>query len=384
MKKSKKLVVLLLVFVLIIVTAVMISWAATEEELKAQQKDLNEKIDETKSELSGVKAQKSTTLSQITRLNEQISNYQGEIYNLEAQLDTLNVQIDEKQQLLDETIAKYNEQQELLNRRIVMLYESGSTSYLDMLLSADGLSDFISRYYLISQLAEYDQDLLNKIEATKNQVETEKAELDTTKQEVETAKDSIKAKKDSISVAVADKNRIVSTLSAEEAELNDELEELEADKRQIQSQLAAIARGRGGYTLSSPSESGYICPLPNRTRANITTGYGAYRGHTGSDFACPSGTPIYAVKDGDVVISTDLVRANGTYRSYGRYVVVAHNDGTMTLYAHMSSRAVSQGQHVSQGQVIGYVGSTGNSTGPHLHFEVRINGSPVNPYPYLP
>ncbi len=108
-----------------------------------------------------------------------------------------------------------------------------------------------------------------------------------------------------------------------------------------------------------------------------------YRGHTGVDFACPEGTPILAAKSGRVIKSEAKIR-NGKYYSYGNYVTITHGDGTMTLYAHMSRRAVSTNEQVSQGQVIGYVGSTGNSTGNHLHFEIFVSGKRVNPSQYLP
>ena len=163
------------------------------------------------------------------------------------------------------------------------------------------------------------------------------------------------------------------------------LEEFEKDKAEIQKQLAALAAKSSGKAVA-PSAAGYISPLSGKTKSNITTGYYGYSGHTGVDFACGAGTPVRAVKSGKVITSTALRRPNGSYKSYGEYVVIDHNDGTMTLYAHMlsGSRTVSPGQKVSQGQTIGKVGSTGNSTGNHLHFEVRVGGRPRNPTPYLP
>ena len=163
---------------------------------------------------------------------------------------------------------------------------------------------------------------------------------------------------------------------------------MEEDKRQITRQLAKFASSSGSITPVAPSAAGYISPLAGKTKANITTGFYGYKGHTGADFACSGGTPILAVKAGTVIISTALRRADGSYRSYGEYVAIDHHDGTITFYAHMlsGSRTVSPGDVVVQGQQIGQVGSTGNSTGPHLHFEVRVGASatPVNPSQYLP
>lgn len=175
-------------------------------------------------------------------------------------------------------------------------------------------------------------------------------------------------------------------MSAEEKDLQAQLEEFEQDKRDIQLKLAKIAAASGNITPVAPSAAGYGSPLPGKTKSNITTGYYGYTNHGGVDFACSAGTPVLAVKAGKVVISTALKRSNGTYKSYGEYIVIDHQDGTMTLYAHMlpNSRTVQEGAWVTQGQQIGQVGTTGNSTGNHLHFEVRIGGARVNPTQYLP
>ena len=385
----KKISYSILIFIVILSTTCIISFADTKSELQAEKKNIDQQIAETNSEIAGVKSKMSTTLNQITRLNSQISSYEDEIEDLQSQLDNLNAQIEEKQKNVEEQQKNYDEQQEALNKRLVAIYEAGTTSYLDMLLSADSLTDFISKYYMIEQLAEYDQDLLRKIEETKNRLENEKKELESSKQEVENTKTSMVAKKNSLSVSVKEKNTLVSNLSEEEKSLEEQLEQFERDKKAIQAKLAAIAAksAKSGSVVSvAPSAAGYATPLAGKTKASITTGFYGYSGHTGVDFACSSGTPILAVKSGTVVISEALRYASGKYRSYGEYVVIDHGDGTMTLYGHGSpgTRTVSVGQTVSQGQQIMSVGSTGNSTGPHLHFEVRIGGKCVNPTPYLP
>ena len=185
---------------------------------------------------------------------------------------------------------------------------------------------------------------------------------------------------------VKEKNTLVSTLSAEEKELQQKVEEFEKDKKDIAAELARIAANSSVTQSVTPSTAGYISPIIGKTKKNITTGYYGYKGHTGVDFAIAKGTPIVAVKSGTVAISRALKNPNGTYSSYGEYIVINHHDGTMTLYAHglPGSRKVVEGQGVSQGQQIMSVGTTGNSTGYHLHFEVRINGKCVDPTPYLP
>ncbi len=348
-------------------------------------KDIDEQIEEKSSELAGVKGKLSENLNQINELNAEISTVQNDIDDLQSKIDSLTSQITTKDANIKEQEEKYATQKDLLDKRLVALYESGSTSYLDMLLSSDGLADFISKYYTIEILAESDQELLTKIDNTKKQIENEKASLEAAKAEIQTSQAAIVEKKNTLAASKKQKSAIASTLSEEEKILEQQLEEFEEDKRRIQKELAALA-SKNNITPVAPSAAGYISPLAGKTKSSITTGYGAYKGHTGVDFACASGTPIYAVKSGTVVTSTALRNSSGNYKSYGEYIVIDHHDGTMTLYAHMypGSRLVSKDQNVSQGQQIGSVGTTGNSTGNHLHFEVRINGRCVNPTAYLP
>ncbi len=370
---------------IVLISSVGFSYAVTSSELNQQKKDIDNKIAEINSELAGNKDKMTTALSQINKLNSEISSYESEIKGLNTQINNLNNEISVKQANIEEQEQKYKEQKELLDKRLVALYEDGGSSYLDMLLSSEGLTDFISKYYMISQIAEFDQELLESIDNTKNQIQAEKNSLDQTKNQIQDSKNAVEGKKSSLATSVNQKKSLVSDLSAEEAELQEQLEEYEEHKKEIQSQIAKLATKYP--TAVAPSAAGYISPLAGKTKANITTGYGSagYVGHTGVDFACAAGTPVLAVKGGTVVTSMAKMK-NGKYVSYGEYIIIDHGDGTMTLYAHMlaGSRTVLAGQKVSQGQQIGKVGSTGNSTGNHLHFEVFANGSRTNPTQYLP
>ena len=376
-KLKKKFKIVICIFLSMVLFLSNVIFAINSTELKQQENDLDKKIQETNKELDGVHSQMSKELEKINSLNTEISSYQTEI-------DYLNTEISAKQIAITEQEEKYIEQNELLEKRLVALYESGTTTYLDVLLSSESLSDFISKYYLIAQLAEYDQELLERIETTKKQIENDKMALESSKQEIEN-------KKKSLSNSISTKKKLVSNLSAEEADLQQQLEEFEKDKREIQSELAKIAAEESSnkkYNYSSPSEYGYIFPVKGCSKSNINKlTFPSYAGHTGTDVNINvKGKSVVAVKDGTVVKSLALKRTNGTYKSYGEYIVINHHDGTMTLYAHMleGSRKVSKGDKVVQGQVIGTVGNTGKSTGTHLHFEVLIKGSPVNPIPYLP
>lgn len=361
-------------------------YATNKSDLQNQQSELDQKINQTQTELAGIKSEMSTQLTQINRLNSQISEYETELDQLQGQISTLNGEITAKEEELKEKEKQYDDRKAILEKRLVALYERGTTSYLDMLLSSESLSDFISKYYLISELAVCDNDLLDTIEKAKTEVEVQKTALANKKAEAEQAQATATRKKNTLDLTKNEKTVIVNSLSAEEKEKQALLEEFEQDKREIQLELAKLAKKHGDIVPVAPSEAGYGTPLPGKTKGNITTGFYGYSGHGGVDFACSAGTPVQAVKAGEVVTSKALRRADGSYRSYGEYIVIDHHDGTMTLYAHMlaNSRAVSVGAWVSQGQQIGQVGSTGNSTGNHLHFEVRINGERVNPTQYLP
>ncbi len=361
-------------------------YATNKSDLQNQQSELDQKINQTQTELAGIKSEMSTQLTQINRLNSQISEYETELDQLQGQISTLNGEITAKEEELKEKEKQYDDRKAILEKRLVALYERGTTSYLDMLLSSESLSDFISKYYLISELAVCDNDLLDTIEKAKTEVEVQKTALANKKAEAEQAQATATRKKNTLDLTKNEKTVIVNSLSAEEKEKQALLEEFEQDKREIQLELAKLAKKHGDIVPVAPSEAGYGTPLPGKTKGNITTGFYGYSGHGGVDFACSAGTPVQAVKAGEVVTSKALRRADGSYKSYGEYIVIDHHDGTMTLYAHMlaNSRAVSVGAWVSQGQQIGQVGSTGNSTGNHLHFEVRINGERVNPTQYLP
>lgn len=376
------------IILILIFTIPLSIYATSTSELQDQSKELDKKIEEKNTEIQGVKSQMSNELTQINRLNLQITEYQSEVEDLENKIATLQTEITEKEAAIAQKEAEFAEKKAILEKRLVAIYEAGNTSYLDMLLSSKGLSDFISKYYLITELTNCDNELLATIEQERTAIALEKNELNSKKDQAEQAKTTAERKKNTLNLTVSEKNAMVSNLSAEEKVLEAQLEELEEDKRAITRELAKAASKNGVITVVEPSAAGYISPLAGKTKANITTGFYGYRGHTGCDFACSAGTPILAVKAGTVITSTALRRADGSYRSYGEYVAIDHHDGTITFYAHMlsGSRAVGAGDVVVQGQQIGQVGSTGNSTGPHLHFEVRVGtrATAVNPSQYLP
>ena len=390
--KAKIICIVLIICLVISCTGLYQVIAATQSELESQQSEINSQISDKEEAASEVTAQLSGALKEVQELNSQISDYENSITELNNQISEKETEISNKEQEIVDTQNDIDEKQSLLDQRLVSLYMSGQTSYIDLLLSSADLTDFISKYYLISELATYDTDLIQSIKDSKTALETAKTELETAKTELESNRTELENAQSILENTKSEKETKVASLTAEEKEIEEELALLEREKKELQNELAAIAKEeseKGGSVtyVSSPSAAGYIFPVQGLSKANIKNKtYPSYSGHTGVDVNINVvGKNVVAVKDGTVVKSEARIE-NGIYYSYGEYIVINHHDGTMTLYAHMQagSRTVSVGDTVSQGQVIGKVGSTGNSTGPHLHFEVRINGRPDNPLPYLP
>ena len=429
MKKNRFLKgVAILSILLFSITSTGITFAASKSDIEKQQKELDNQIKETKDNLNQVQNEKNDTLDEITEITKKISDYESEISSLSSEIDTLTNSIQESEQKITDATAEYEKQSDLLGKRLVTIYESGQTTYLDVLLSSKSLTDFISKFYLVTQLANYDTELIESINEQKQAIEQEKLALETNKQKVESAKTNKELKSQELEATKSEKNKKVASLSEDEKTMQKQLEQFEQDKAALEDELTEIfnknnsgnsssgnngsSGGSSGGSVNNPvkpSSSGYINPVSGYS---IHCGFGDYAGHTGADFSGSGiyGKPVLAVKAGTVVkakvttgdipnydLNGNLI---GYYRSYGVYVVIDHHDGTMTLYAHgkPNSLLVSVGQEVKQGQQIMSVGNTGNvrprptpsnpTAGAHLHFEVQImkNGkaTAVDPAPYLP
>ena len=368
----------------------------TQKDLKNKQSQIDDQIEEAKEEKKELETQKSETMKTVESLRNKIITAEDEVDNLQTRVDDLQAQITQKEKDIKSKEDEYNKQMELLDERMLKMYSTPKTGYLETFLNASSMTDFLAKYYAASELVSYDKKLMKETKEQKEQIENEKIEIENNKKELDISLSEKEKKSNELKSLKKDKETQVANLADEEKKKEKEIEAFEEDKRQIQAQLKKIAEeeakrnknNTSNNITTKPSASGYIFPVRGLSKANINNkNYPSYAGHTGVDVNIGvTGKDVVAVKAGTVVISTAKINSEGNYFSYGEYVVISHGDGTMTLYGHMlaNSRKVKVGDKVSQGQTIGTVGSTGNSSGTHLHFEVRINGKPVNPLPYLP
>ena len=396
-----------IILIVMLLASTDISLAVSESEIneqKKQQNQINNKITETEEKKKDVENEKSETLKQVESINSQIDNYETQINDLDIKISEANVKIKEEEQKLSEAEQSYKEQEELIKKRMVAIYMSGDTSYLDVLLSSKSLTDFISSYYLVSEVTQMDSELLEKIQKQKEEIENAKKEIENSKATLTASKTEKESVNSQLKTAKTEKDKYVSQLSDQEKELEQEIQTLKEDNAKITSAIsqAQIAYKKQLEELKKQQEKSNSNSSNNSTnnssnsgnKKNNNTGastgsgyfmrpvsggsistngyYSSGRFHGAIDYAISSGTPVYAAADG-VVLSV----GNLTY-SYGTHVIIQHANGLQTIYGHgtAGSVSVSPGQIVSQGQVIMKSGSTGNSSGPHLHFEVRK--SPYN------
>ena len=368
--------------------------AVTQSEidaLKQQQAQSQALQQQLKEQMEDVEAQQSAAVDKRDLLLAQLEAINDELDAIQAQIDWYDQEIAVKEEERKEAEAKEAAQYELFCQRVRAMEEEGTVSYWSILFNATSFSDMLDRLADIDAVMDYDNQVMDELIAIREELERLQAELEAARAEEEEAKAQQEERKAEQQVLVAQAQQVVDELNSDLAELNRKLDEQDAAVAAVQAEIERkqaeyeAQRQQNGTTIIS--ESGYMWPLPGYYRLSSLFGYrihpisGKPHSHSGIDIPAQGGTPILAARSGQVITS---VYGSGAYWSYGNYVVIDHGDGETTLYAHMSSRAVSEGEMVTQGQVIGYVGTTGNSTGNHLHLEVRENGQRVDPESKFP
>lgn len=348
-------------------------------DLYTQQNEIQTQQDAASSQLEIVKSELSVRLQQVESLNENIAKYEAEVAELNQQVETLQTSINDLNAKIQIAQENYDEKKAILDKRLIAIYENGNITYLDVLLSSKSLTEFLSNYYLISILAKSDFDFLNEIEEQKRNLEINKASLE----EQQTKMNVLRKNKEKTALILENtrtlQNDYMNQLTEEEKALQAQIDEYRNQITAIENEIFQLSM----QNIGSEYIGGVMAwPTPGYTR--ITSPYGmrthpitgVYKLHSGVDLGAPYGSNFIAAADG-------VVMKAGYNTAYGNMVMVDHGGGISTLYAHGSEIMVQVGQTVKKGDVILKVGDTGYATGPHAHFEVRINGSPVNPMPYI-
>ena len=371
------------------------------DELKKQEQDLQSQIDKLEQERNENLTELKELLAQKDILDQQIALINQQILNVQEQMQVMKQQIADQQNICDQAAADYAALNAKYIYRIRAMEEGGKLSYWSVLFRANSLADFLDRLNMIDEIAQADRSRINELREASQRVEAEKLVLQDQQALLQESADALAETQFLLAEKHEQSNALLAQLSANEEEfdrLMDEAEQAqqdllnqiakkedEFDKAKYEEWLAAQPpkppasdnTGSGGNTTSS----GWVVPVPYYVLTSpfgmrLHPIHGDYRMHNGIDMAAAQGTPIYASRGGQVEIAT-------YNSSAGNYVQINHGDGYRSVYMHMTHYIVSYGQYVAAGQVIGYVGSTGGSTGPHLHFGISYNGSYINPLPLI-
>jgi len=371
--------VVAIVMIVLIASAIIINfvYAKTESQLKQEQTNLSNSKASINSEINSLKGKKDTAMAEKAALDVQVVELESQIGDLNDKITDYQGKIDDVQIYLDQATQAADDQYDAYKTRIRVMYENGSMGYLDILFSATSISDLFERIDIVKQIAEYDSNMTDKLRAKQEEIQGKKDELVNLQNGLLDSKSVLDTKKAGLDSKMAERDAMIKKIEGSVSDLEKQLKTIEAQEASVRAQLSNLS---GSSTPYSGGSMTWPCPSCH----TITSYYGwrlhpvlkYEKLHTGIDIGAGNGAKIIAAKGGTVVTAT--------YNSaYGNYVVINHGGGVCTLYAHQSSMAVSAGQTVQEGATVGYVGSTGYSTGPHLHFEVIINGATTNPLSYV-
>ncbi len=408
MRRSGKFLAAALSFALVLATP--LSAQATKSGLsdaKSKKTALEAEKKKTEQELKNLEGLKSDTTAYVKKLDSSLESIGNELSKLNDDIDAKEKQIDMTKQELSEAKETEKSQYESMKLRIKYMYEKGDSTYVDLLMEAGSLSELLSKAEYITKISSYDRQKLDEYAATKEKIAEKKNALEGEHAELLTLQDETEAKQASVEKLLAAKQTELQNyetkIASAEGQISEYAKSIEAQENQIKSieaeikrkeeearkkaeeekkKAAAANKAAQTYKTVSLGDISFTWPCPASGR--ITSGFGSRKSptkgassnHQGIDISAPTGTSIVAAAAGEVVIATYSSSA-------GNYVMISHGGGVYTVYMHASSLLVSQGQSVKKGQTIAKVGSTGYSTGSHLHFGVRVNGSYVNPTKYV-
>ena len=376
MRQRKKIIFFLLVLILLS-NCVYVCADNGLNDLKKKQKSTINEINQKKKEIKNLENQSKDVTSQIEELDKKMDIAARELGKVEEELDKLNKDISITARELEEAEEKIQEKQDTFNSRVRVMYKNGNVGYLEVLLSSADIRDFLSRKQMIQSITDHDVDLIKYMKEQRDIIDKKKTELHAQRASVEVTKNKLKDRKTDLAQATRAKEGLMVELNKDLKKAEEQYDDLNKLAKDIESEIVKRQRVDGPYSGGAMS-----WPVPGHTKINSYFGYRIHpifktkKLHTGLDISASTGTSIVAAADGTVIYS-------GTLGGYGNAIMIDHGGGIVTLYGHNSSLSVSEGTQVSRGSTIARAGSTGYSTGPHCHFEVRKNGACVDPLPYL-
>lgn len=377
MKKKSRIANIAVITIILAALLTTTVFAGTSRQLK----NLQEQISSAKDDLKEGKEKENDLVAQIDNINSQI-------YALEAQIGELDNQITQKEQEISDAQAELERTQEhmdlqndALNTRLRNMYKNGETSMLEILLGSSDISDFLTNMDMIQKIYDNDMNVLLEIKAQYAEIEAKKANLEALKADLKNQQDERQSQQNQLQSQKTEVESLKASIVNDNEALQAQIDAMNADAEAL---TRMLQQSNSVSNSSTSTYSGGIMawPVPGSTRVTSPYGYRIHpilhtkKFHSGVDIAASTGTPIVAANEGTVIFS-------GNRGGYGKCVIIDHGGGIITLYGHCNELSVSSGQSVSRGSTIATVGSTGRSTGPHCHFEVRINGSTTDPMAYL-
>ncbi len=367
-------------------------FATSLQEANQKKQELEKSLEDSKTILEGLNTLKSNTDEYIAALDEKLQAIEEDIMSLEAQEAAKQTEIDETQGKLKEQEELIESQYDSMKKRIQFMFENGNTFYLEMMFGTESISDMLNKAEYINELEEYDRDMLRRMEETQNAIEETKNTLLTQQADLQLLQQQKETEESTVEDLIADKQKELDSYQQQIQDTQAKIEENEKELKQeqelieqmklIEAQRAAAAAAGSVSTSFVYTGQQFIWPLEESHRITSEFGYrtdpidGSTSYHSGLDIGAPSGTEIHAVADGQVAWSYYSTTA-------GNWIGIDHGNNVYSVYMHCSLAAVEPGAYVKQGDVIGYVGSTGRSTGPHLHLSIRVNGEYVDPHMYV-
>lgn len=376
MAKKRRLLYLVIVWTLILNVVVVYADNGLNSLIKKKE-STNKGIKGVSKELNEVKGEKKSVSAEIDELDMKIDEESSNLADIEKQLAKVENKIQNVQSDLNEAEKNITKNNDTLNSRLRVMYKNGNAGYLEVLLSAANISDFLTRRDMVQAIAEHDVNLLKYMKEQRDIIEKDKKILEIERSTHENTKRKIEGKKRDLEVATREKEIYMQNLTQDIEGLEKKYDSLVKQARELETEILRKQSNNGEYVGGK-----MLWPVPGHTRISSYFGYRIHpifktkKLHTGLDIPAPTGSSVVAAADGTVISS-------GVLGGYGNAVLIDHGGGIVTLYGHNSSLLVSEGQKVKKGDQISRAGSTGFSTGPHVHFEVRRNGKYEDPIPWV-